>query len=293
MNNSASESATCRTVASMSGSCTVRAATTLALWAAAWQGGVSADDVLAAVDDAGHRAGVRAATAEIAAATGLPGPGQSSAGSAALLPLLREGGPPDLLLPRAGDMRGLPLAVQRSHGGPGTDADFVIAALDAGALVRLPALAVALVPADGQWRAFACPTGHPPLDLRDASELLDHAIAGATRTLAELDVARTSPQAREAIRLSMLAQAVRCPPGTPAAASSLLARAISMQALLGVATGHETAAATSYQVAAVDDALRPLAAAVAECRRAAVGTAVPALRAVRSLRRPAAAPPRR
>src|SRR6478609_7303340 len=71
---------------------TLRAATTLALWTAAAQGGASADDVLGAIDDAGHRAGVRAATAEISDATGLPGPGWPSAGSAALLPLLRDGG---------------------------------------------------------------------------------------------------------------------------------------------------------------------------------------------------------
>ncbi len=280
----------------MPGSGAVRAATTLALWAAAWQGGASADDVLTAVDDAGHRAGVRAANREIAAATGLPAPGESSAGSAALLPMLRAGGPPELLLPRAGDMRGLPPA------GPGTgsrggDADLVIAALDAGALVRLPALAVGLVPADGQWRAFACPTGHPPTDLRQAIEMLDLAIAGATHTLAGLDVARTSPQAREAIRLAMLDAAVDYPPGTPPAASALLARSISMQALLEVATGHETAAATSYQVAAVDDALRPLATAVAESRRAAVGAAVGVLRdpdaSVRSRRASAAGPRQR
>ena len=56
----------------------VRAATTLALWAAAWQGGASPDDVLAAIDGADHRAGVRAATAEIALMTGLPGPGGPS-----------------------------------------------------------------------------------------------------------------------------------------------------------------------------------------------------------------------
>ncbi len=282
----------------MSGSGAVRAATTLALWAAAWQGGASADDVLAAVDDAGHRAGVRAANREIAAATGLPAPGESSAGSAALLPVLRGGGPPELLLPRAGDMRGLPPAGRGTGGagGSGGAADLVIAALDAGALVRLPALGVGLVPADGQWRAFACPTGHPPTDLPQAIEMLDLAIAGATDTLSGLDVARTSPQAREAIRLAMLDAAVDFPPGTPAAASALLARSISMQALLEVATGHETAAASSYQVAAVDDALRPLATAVAESRRAAVGAAVAVLRersAVRTPRAPAAAPRRR
>ena len=97
----------------------LRAATTLALWAAAWQGGASADDVLSAIDDSGHRAGVRAATAEIADATGLPGPGWPSAGSAALLPVLREGGPAELLLPYPGDLRGLPLGGELTVAAPG------------------------------------------------------------------------------------------------------------------------------------------------------------------------------
>jgi len=49
-------------VALVSVSGAVRAATTLALWSAAWRGGASPDDVLAAIDGADRRAGVRAAT---------------------------------------------------------------------------------------------------------------------------------------------------------------------------------------------------------------------------------------
>src|SRR6476660_6716364 len=132
----------------------LRAATTLALWAAAAQGGASPDDVLSAVDESCHRAGVRAASNEIDASTGLPGPGWPSAGSAALLPVLRDGGPPELLLPYPGDLRGLPI------GG-----ELTVAALDTGALVVLPGSQIALVPSDGQWRAYRCPTHHPALGL--------------------------------------------------------------------------------------------------------------------------------
>jgi hypothetical protein len=251
----------------MSSAGTLRAATTLALWAAAWQGGASADDVLSAIDDSGHRAGVRAANGEIADATGLPGPGWPSAGSAALLPMLREGGAAELLLPYPGDMRGLPL------GG-----ELTVAALDAGAVVQLPASGFALVPADGQWRAYRNTASHPALGLAEAHEMLDAAVGRATRSLTALDVARGSSSAREQVRRVMLDEAVSCPPGTPPAASALLATSISLHALLAVANSQDTAAVTSYEMAAVDDVLRPLAIAIRESRRSAVAAAVRALR---------------
>ncbi len=239
------------------------AATTLALWAAAWQGGASADDVLESIDQSGHRAGVRAATSEMADRTGLPGPGSPSAGSASLLPLLRAGGEPQLLLPYPGDLRGLP------HTGPLT-----VAALDAEAVVVLAGSGIALVPADGQWRAFDCPTGHPVPGLAAAHDQLDDAVTRATRSLTALDVAKGSSTARERVRQLMLAEAVSCPPGTPPAASGLLATSVSLYALLVAAREQDTAAVTSYEMAAVDDVLRPLAIAVRESRRAAVGAAV-------------------
>src|SRR6476469_3154279 len=251
----------------MSSAGTLRAATTLALWGAAWQGGASADDVLSAIDDSGHRAGVRAASSEIAEATGLPGPGWPSAGSAALLPVLREGGPAELLLPYPGDMRGLPL------GG-----ELTVAALDAGAVVVLPNSSIALVPADGQWRVFPCSTRHPALGLGDAHEMLDAAVGRATRSLTALDVARGSDTAREQVRRVMLDEAISSPPGTPSAASALLATSISLHALLAVANSQDTAAVTSYEMAAVDDVLRPLAIAIRESRRSAVAAAVRVLR---------------
>ena len=59
-------------------------------------------------------------------------------------------------------------------------------------------------------------------------EMLDAAVGRATRSLTALDVARGSDTAREQVRLVMLEEAVTSPPGTPAAASALLATSISL-----------------------------------------------------------------
>lgn len=219
--------------------------------------------MLAAVDAAGHRVGVRAATSEVAGVTGLPGPGSPTAGSMSLLPLMINGGLPDLLLPTAGDLRGLP---------PG--GDITVPALDAGAVVVFPDLEIGVVPADGQWRVHSCPGSNPALSLSEANAEIDGAMADATRSLVALDIARGSDRVREHVRRRMLGEAVDLPPGTPTAASSLLAKVISLEALLAVASGHETAAVTSRELAVVDDALRPLTGAVRAGRRAAVARAV-------------------
>ena len=258
----------------MSVSGAVRAATTLALWSAAWQGGASPDDVLQAIDGADHRAGVRAATDEIAVMTGLPGPGSPTAGSATLLAVLRAGGEAQLLLPYPGDLRGLPRS-----------GELTVTALDAGAVVTMTASSLAIVPVNGHWRVFANTARHPADGLAEAHDRLDHEVARATRNLTALDVSRQSDGARERVRQLMLADAVTTPPGTPRPASSLLATSISLQALLTVADSHETATVTSYQMAVVDDALRPLAIAIREARRAAVAAAV------RNLSQPAQQPP--
>jgi hypothetical protein len=112
------------------------------------------------------------------------------------------------------------------------------------------------------------------LTLSEANGEIDAAMADATNTLSALDIARGSAQVREHVRRRMLAEAVDIPQGTPNAASALLAKVISLEALLAVAAGHETAAVTSRELAVVDDALRPLTTAVRAGRRAAVAAAV-------------------
>jgi len=244
----------------------VRAATTLALWAAAWRGGASADGVLDALGRTGIRAGVRAGSTDAAERSGLPGPGLASAAAVDLLGLLRRGGPPALVLPVPGDLRGLP---------PG--GDVVLPALDAGAVVVLPDAGVALVPVDGHWRALECSPAHATLTLAEATWLVDEAVTEATRALASADLASSRGNPREAVRRAILDRAVDTPAGMPSGASSLLAKATTLDALLTVAAGHETAAVTSAQLATVDDALAPLRSAVREARRTAVATTVAAL----------------
>ena len=147
-------------------------------------------------------------------------------------------------------------------------------ALDAGAVVVFPELEIGIVPTDGQWRVHQCRGTSETLTLSEANGEIDGAMADATRTLVAVDIARGSEQVREQVRKRMLAEAVEIPPGTPSAASALLAKVISLDALLAVAAGHETAAVTSRELAVVDEALRPLATAVRAGRRAAVATAV-------------------
>lgn len=271
----------------------IRAATVLAIWGAAYRSGAaSPDETIARLAEAGRTAGVRAADAPTAARTGLPGPGEAGAGSLALLDLLRRGGRPNLVLPVAGDVRGLP---------PG--GSVVVPALDAGGAVLLPLSRLAIVPGDGHWRVYSTdvngsrsgsgftppertaqpaphsrpemPTG--PISLFDADYELDRAIRAAAAQLTALEVARSSASARSRIAALMLAEEVPVPCGTARLhrhASEMLAKVVSIEALLRVATDHNSAAVTRYELAAVDHALTPLAIAVRNGRLAAVAAMV-------------------
>jgi hypothetical protein len=249
----------------------VRAATALALWGAAHAGGTaSPDEVLSALAGCGPTAGVRAADPATAARTRLPGPGEASASAMALLQLFRTGGRPRLLLPVPGDVRGLP---------PRSAA--LVPALDAGAAVVLPRAPLAVIPENGHWRVFALtePATPPTVtgDLLDVERDLDAAIRQATARLTSLDVARGGQDARSRIAAHMRDAVTPMPPGSARGlrhASALLAKVISLEALLQVAAGQPTAAVSRYELAAVDDALRPLMAAVRAGRLAAVESAI-------------------
>ncbi len=92
---------------------------------------------------AGRTAGVRAADTATADRVDLPGPGEAGAGTVALLDLLRRGGRPQLMLPVAGDVRGLPPG--RPHWcRPWTPAP----------RWSCPIEQVVVVPDEGHWRVY-------------------------------------------------------------------------------------------------------------------------------------------
>jgi hypothetical protein len=121
------------------------------------------------------------------------------------------------------------------------------------------------------------PSAPLPASLFDAERDLDQAIRAATARLATLDLARTSESARARIAALMLAEEVAVPQGSTKAhrhAAVMLAKVVSLEAMLAVAAGHTTAATTRHELAAVDHALTPVTAAVRAGRLAAVATLV-------------------
>ena len=130
----------------MSGIGALRAATTLALWAAAWQGGAE------------RGRGARRHRRRRSPRRGSCGDRRDRRGNRASRAGLAE------RRVRRRCCRCCATAGGRScccHG-PGTCAacrsagSIAVAALDAGAVVRLPAIDIGLVPSNGQWRAYRC-----------------------------------------------------------------------------------------------------------------------------------------
>ena len=241
----------------------------LALWGPAYaRGMVPPDDVISALAKTGFTAGVRAAEHVTAGRHGLPGPGTAGTGTLALLDLFRAVGTCALVLPVAGDVRGLP-AGHRS----------VVAALDAGAAVVLHDRAVAIVPVDGHWRVFDLGDADfprpQPWTVHEAERTIDRSIVSATVRLRSLDIARHSATVRDDVAAAMRDAAMDSPRDMPRQASALLAKVISLEALLAIAARHQTAAVSRYELGAIDDALRPLAEAVRQGRLAAVAAASP------------------
>jgi hypothetical protein len=171
-----------------------------------------------------------------------------------------------LVLPVPGDVRGLPPT-------PGLAAF----ALDAGQAAvgdRLALVPESLGTEAVAWTAFPLPEPPPPPvedSLRAVSGRLDLAVGDAARTLARLDLARWHPEVPAL--LTGLGAAARVP-GLPAdhdpLAVSVLARAQRLSAVLDLALADAPGGAVNQaQVAARDDALRPLSDAVREAVTAA------------------------
>jgi len=235
----------------------------LVAWTSAWLAGEAAsDEVLRATvgDDAPHH---------------VEGLGDGSAPlSEALITWRRTGGTVRLVLPVAGDVRGLP--------GP---AEFRSGALDAGeaayggglglvpdVMERHPSSAPTAV----TWHAFQVDPPPPdPLSVADAQHELTEAIRDAASALAAAEVARWIDDVTDALADARRAgERLNLPPGFPSPAVRLVAQAERMQAMLDVAALDPTGGAIDRTgIAARTDALRPLATAVRRARLAGYNAA--------------------
>jgi hypothetical protein len=234
---------------------TVPRSALVAAWSAAWFAGhVGPDEVIDAVTecDSPHRV------------TGLPC-GHTLLD--ALLACRRAGGPPRVVLPVPGDVRGVP--------GPNR---FRTAALDAGEAVLAPGFglvptvvgyAPSSAPSTVTWEA--CTTEPAPPDFLQLSEV-SHELATAIRecasVLAAADVAGCADNVGTALADARRAgERLRLPPGHPPRAVALLAQAERMHAVLRLAALSPAGGAVDASgIAARSAALRPLETAVRRAR---------------------------
>jgi hypothetical protein len=231
----------------------------LAAWSAAWlDGRASADEVLRATagGDAPHQVGGLAAfDAELVPL------------SEVLITWRRSGGPVRLVLPVAGDVRGLP--------GP---ADFRSAALETGEAVCgatvgiVPTVidhAPSSAPATVLWEAFEI-AGAPAdfIAVADAQYELTTAIRESASALSAAGVAGWIDDIADALHDARQAGAnLNLPPGFPSRAVALIAQAERLQSVLDLAAQDPTGGAIDRTgIAARGDALRPLATAVRRAR---------------------------
>jgi hypothetical protein len=263
---------------------------TFTVWASAWLVGAAApDDVLDALAPWADAHDVQAADSDTAQLTGLPAPGEPASSLTFLLAALRRvttgrdaAGPARLVLPAAGDVRGLP--------GPGA---FSTAAIEAGEGVLFPdtgpgrdlgVSGLGIVPttvADGvlRWTVHPVPEPGPPpefIALSHAERDLRDQVRQSASVLTSLGVARHRPGVREEIAAALRARPSSLwPAGMPAHALCVLQHADEVEAILAAAKVDEPGGALSASAAtARHDALRPLETAVRVARRAAVAEAV-------------------
>jgi hypothetical protein len=233
----------------------------LAAWTSAWLAGTtSIDEVVAAVtgDDAPHQVGGLAEfDAELVPLRD------------ALVAWRHSGQPVRLVLPVAGDVRGLP--------GP---VDFRSTALEAGEAVCGGTLglvphaidyAPSSAPSTVLWQAFT--TESPPEDyqsLNDVQYELTHVIRDSACVLSAADVAGWIDDIADDLHDARRAgEHLNLPPRFPSRAVALVAQAERLQAVLDLAFRDPTGGAIDRTgIAARADGLRPLAAAVRRARLA-------------------------
>ncbi|MGH3449881.1 MAG: hypothetical protein ACRDQW_03975 [Haloechinothrix sp.] len=248
---------------------------TFVVWSSAWlQGRAAPDDVLDALQVWGESQEVAAADDAVAEIIGLPAAGAPAVPPAQLLAALRrlKASEARLVLPAAGDARGL--------GGAST---FAAAALSAGEAALFPDAGVGVVPnspAEGvlRWTVHRLEHGNADehIGIGDAEHSLVEAVRTSAGILTELNVARDRPDAHRELRAHLKATPrLDWPDGMPGRALRVLQRADEVAAIAALAAADDPGGALSASAAMHRaQALRPLAAAVRDARRAAVGEAV-------------------
>jgi hypothetical protein len=258
----------------------------MTIWLSAWLVGTAApDDVLDALEPWGEGHDVVAGDDATAEATGLPGPNELPTSITFLLAALRRVGGPSagglpcavrLVLAAPGDVRGLP--------GPG---EFSNATIDAGESLLFTDIGYGLVPRPlggglMRWTLYPVPESGTPEEyqpLGEAEYNLRNQVRDSASALTALGVAQHRPGVREEIQASLRARRHSLwPDGMPAQSLRVLQQADEVEAILVAASVDDPGGALSASAAAArNDALRPLATAIREARRAAVAEAVRAL----------------
>lgn len=252
----------------------------MTVWVSAWlHGSAAADDVLDALVPWAELHEVVAADELTAALFDLPLPPDPPCSPAMLLAAVRRAGGSTarLILPVAGDMRGLAPSSQRQG-------SFGWESLRSGQGVLLPGADIGVVPSDVaesvvRWtvhRIGTSPNGTAEyVGLTAAEHALRSAVRDAAATLSALDIARHRPEVRDQIADTLAARPrPPWPAGTPGRVLRVLENADEVMAILTAAAGDDGAAVSASEARARTDALRPLAAAVRAARLAAVAEAV-------------------
>ncbi|WP_374727594.1 hypothetical protein [Haloactinomyces albus] len=250
----------------------------MVVWASAWlHGAAASDDVLDALQVWAEAHEVRTAEDELASRLDLPGPEDSPAGPALLLAALRKAGAArgELVLPVAGDVRGLDGSTEFSR-----------AALHRGEAVVLADAGLGLVPrqpdpaAEGilRWTVFELddlpPAEHLPIG--EAEHGMASAMREAASTLTDLDIAKRRPGVRNEIAETVSSRPnPSWPEDVPQRPLRILQRASEVEAILWAATDDAPGGALSASATrARTDALRPLFDSVRAARRSAIAEMV-------------------
>lgn len=233
---------------------------TLAAWGCAWLNGTAAaDDVLQATvaDDAPH------------VVEDLPDAPGVAPLSELLIVLRRTAAATRLVLPAAGDVRGVP--------GP---AEFRAAALEAGEAVVCGGLGLvpevvdyspSSAPTSVTWHAYAVdPLPHDHISVVDAGYELTEAIRDCTSALLAAGTSGSGAEITDALRSARRAgERLNLPPGFPQRAVALLARAEQLHEVLDIAADDPLGGAVDrFAASARESSLRPLATAVRRARLA-------------------------